>query len=248
MDSVFAHVFENVRQVVGENQTYFNAVDEINHNHGDHMLEIFDLAVQTLRDLHPDDPADAMPTAEMLTAEMLTADMLTAQMLTAGLAIKKLERNGSARVYGDGLIAFAQKLEQREIGQAELIQFVREKTGVKHLEQNRGDERFIEEEGIHDDRSGQVLKALVEGLSAWKQMDSGLSAKGRNLDMSALFELGIIYMQAKQHGGSKIKVLADAAVSASPLNQSAHRKLSGKIVIQAMLEALATYELGDSIT
>lgn len=238
MDSVFAHVFEAVRQVVGENQAYFNAVDEINHNHGDHMLEIFDLAVQTLRDLHPDNPADAMP----------TADMLTAQMLTAGLAIKKLERNGSARVYGDGLIAFAQKLEQREIGQAELIQFVREKTGVKHLEQNRGDERFIEEEGIHDDRSGQVLKALVEGLSAWKQMDSGLSAKGRNLDMSALFELGIIYMQAKQHGGSKIKVLADAAVSASPLNQSAHRKLSGKIVIQAMLEALATYESGDSIT
>jgi hypothetical protein len=238
MDSVFAHVFEAVRQVVGENQAYFNAVDEINHNHGDHMLEIFDLAVQTLRDLHPDNPADAMPTAEMLTAEMLTA----------GLAIKKLEGNGSARVYGDGLIAFAQKLEQREIGQAELIQFVREKTGVKHLEQNRGDERFIEEEGIHDDRSGQVLKALVEGLSAWKQMDSGLSAKGRNLDMSALFELGIIYMQAKQHGGSKIKVLADAAVSASPLNQSAHRKLSGKIVIQAMLEALATYESGDSIT
>lgn len=66
--------------------------------------------------------------------------------------------------------------------------------------------------------------------------------------MGALFELGIIYLQAKQRGGSNIEVLADAAVSASPLNQSAHRKLSGKIAIQAMLKALATYESGESIT
>lgn len=238
MDSVFAHVFETVRQVVGENLAYFNAVDEINHNHGDHMLEIFDLAVQTLQDLHPDNLADAMPTESTLPA----------QMLTAGLAIKTLVGNGSAQVYGDGLIAFAQKLEQREISQAELIQFVRERTGDRRVEQTRDDEQVIDEKGIKNDRSGQVLKALVEGLSAWKQMDSGMSSKGKNLDMGSLFELGIVYMQAKQRGGSKIKVLADAAVSASPLNQSAHRKLSGKIVIQAMLEALATYDSGDSIT
>lgn len=238
MDSVFAHVFETVRQVVGENLAYFNAVDEINHNHGDHMLEIFDLAVQTLQDLHPDNLADAMPTESTLPA----------QMLTAGLAIKTLVGNGSAQVYGDGLIAFAQKLEQREISQAELIQFVRERTGDRRVEQTRDVEQVIDEKGINNDRSGQVLKALVEGLSAWKQMDSGMNSKGKNLDMGSLFELGIVYMQAKQRGGSKIKVLADAAVSASPLNQSAHRKLSGKIVIQAMLEALATYDSGDSIT
>ncbi|HSQ27480.1 MAG TPA: hypothetical protein VLM80_10195, partial [Anaerolineales bacterium] len=203
MDSVFAHVFEAVRQVVRDNQAYFNSADVINHNHGDHMLAIFDLAVKTLRDLHPGNLAEAM--------------------LAAGLAIQKLEGNGSARVYADGLIAFAQKLGQREIGQAELIQFVREKTGDTRLEQTKGDEQLIEEKGIQDDRSGQVLKALVEGLSAWKQMNSGVSAKGRNLDMGALFELGIIYLQAKQRGGSNIEVLADAAVSASPLNQSAHR-------------------------
>lgn len=228
MDSVFAHVFEAVRQIVGENQAYFNTVDVINHNHGDHMLEIFDLAVQTLRDLSPENLAEAM--------------------LTAGLAIKNLEGNGSAQVYADGLVAFAQKLELREIGQAELIQFVREKTGEPQLEQPEGDEQLIDEKDLHADRSGQVLKALVEGLSAWKQIDSGVSSRDRKLDMGALFELGIIYLQAKQRGGSNIEVLADAAVSASPLNQSAHRKLSGKIAIQAMLKALATYESGDSIT
>ena len=228
MDSVFAHVFEAVRQVVRDNQAYFNSADVINHNHGDHMLEIFDLAVQTLHDLQPGD--------------------LAGSMMAAGIAIKKLEGNESARVYSDGLIAFAQKLQQYGIEQAELIQFVREKTGEGRLAKRNDDMQPVDETGDHDDRSGQVLKALVEGLSAWKQMDSGMSSAGRNLDMGALFELGIIYLQAKQRGGSNIEVLADAAVSASPLNQSAHRKLSGKIAIQAMLKALATYESGESIT
>jgi hypothetical protein len=228
MDPILAQVFEAVLQAVREKQPDFNQADTQNHNHGDHMVEIFQLAVATLSELKQ--------------------ESLSESMLRTGLVLRKLEGNGLARVYGDGLIAFAQKLEQRGISQAELIRFVREKTGHTRLEQTKGNEQIVEEKGIHDDRSGQVLKALVEGLSAWKQMDKGLSAKGRNLDMGALFELGIIYLQAKQRGGSNIEVLADAAVSASPLNQSAHRKLSGMIVIQAMLEALATYESGDSIT
>lgn len=228
MDSNLAQVFEAVRQVVRENQAYFNTVDEFNHNHGDHLLEILDLAVRTLHDLHPGD--------------------LAGSMMAAGIAIKKLEGNESARVYSDGLIAFAQKLQQYGIEQAELIQFVREKTGEGRLEKRNDDVQPVDEAGDHDKRSGQVLKALVEGISTWKQSDSGQGYKEKNLDMGALFELGIIYMQARQRGGSNIEVLADAAVSASPLNQSAHRKISGKIAIQALLKALATYDPGDDIT
>ncbi len=228
MDSTLAHVFEVVRQVVCENRAYFNAVDEINHNHGDHLLEIFDLAVQTLDDLQPAD--------------------LAGSMMAAGIAIKKLAGNESARVYSDGLIAFAQKLQQYGIEQAELIQFVREKTGEGNLVKLNNDVQLVDETVDQGKRSGQVLKALVEGLSTWKQLDSGQGAKGKNLDMGALFELGIIYMQARQRGGSNIEVLADAAVSASPLNQSAQRTISGKIIIQALLKALATYDPGDAVS
>lgn len=227
MDSTIAHVFEAVRQVVGENQAYFNAVDEINHNHGDHMLEIFDLAVQTLHDLQPGD--------------------LAGSMMAAGIAIQKLEGNESARVYSDGLITFAQKLRQHGIEQGELIQFVREKTGEGLSGKPKENTQTVEEMGIQDNRSGQVLKALVEGLSTWKQLDSRKGSISKNLDMGALFELGIIYMQAKQRGGNHFEVLSDAAVSASPLNQSSHRKISGKLAIQALLKALAAYVPGDSI-
>lgn len=228
MDSNIANVFEAVRQVVRENQAYFNAVDEMNHNHGDHLLEIFDLAVQTLHDLPPGD--------------------LAGSMMAAGIAIQKLEENESAQVYSDGLIAFAQKLQHYEVEQAELIQFVREKTGEERLEVRKEDAQSVSEFSVQDNRSGQILKALVAGLSSWKQLDSGQDSSRKNLDLGALFELGIIYMQARQRGGSNIEVLADAAVSASPLNQSAHRKISGKIAIQALLKALATYDPGDDIT
>ena len=228
MDSTFAHVFEAVRQVVRENRAYFNAVDEINHNQGDHLLEIFDLAVQTLHDLQPGD--------------------LAGSMMAAGIAIKKLEENESARIYSDGLIAFAQKLQKHGIEQAELIQFVREKAGEGLFEKRNNDLPPVDETGDHDRRSGQVLKALVEGLSTWKQLDSGQVSKGKNLDMGALFELGIIYMQARQRGGSNIEVLSDAAVNASPLIQSAHRTISGRITIRALLKALATYDPGIAIS
>lgn len=228
MDSSIAHVFEAVRQVVHENQIYFNEVDVVNHNHGDHLLEIFDQVVQTLHDLPPGD--------------------LAGSMMAAGLAIKKLEGNESARIYADGLIAFAQKLQQYGIEQAELIQFVREKTGVGRFGEGKEEVQAVDEIAVQDNRSGQVLKALVDGLSTWKQLDSGQSAKGKNLDMGALFELGIIYLQARQRGGSHIEVLSDAAVSASPLSQSKHRTISGKFAIQALLKALAAFEPGDTIT
>jgi hypothetical protein len=45
-------------------------------------------------------------------------------------------------------------------------------------------------------------------------------------------------MQAKARGGSKVEVIADAAVSVSPLNEIPHRAQSGRLVIQTLLEAM----------
>ncbi len=226
MDPILAQVFEAVLQAVREKQPDFNQADAQNHNHGDHMVEIFQLAVATLSELKQ--------------------ESLSESMLRTGLVLRKLEGNGSARVYADGLVAFAQKLEQYAVGQAELVRFVRKKLADDGSNKAIAGKLLDDPQSTQDDRSGQILKALVEGLSAWKQMDSGLHAQGRVLDIGALFELGIIYFQAKQRNGSNIEILADAAVSASPLNQSNHRALSGKIAIQAFLMALAAYEPGDA--
>jgi hypothetical protein len=99
-------------------------------------------------------------------------------------------------------------------------------------------------------RSGDTLKALVAGLVGWKTaaenqvgQDSRLgdelsSPGGGPLALGALFDLGVAYMQAKARGGERSQVLADAAASASPLSQTPHRYQSGKLAIQALLEAI----------
>ena len=97
---------------------------------------------------------------------------------------------------------------------------------------------------MHFRESGDVLKALVEGLSAWNQAESSAASKDQVLSMSNLFELGVAYLQAKQRGGSRAEILADAAASASPLRHIPHRYQSGKMAIEALLQALAETKAG----
>ncbi len=212
MDSFLAQVFGSVSRVVQEYQQAFNDLDELNHNHGDHMVELFARAAQVLQEV----PQASLPEA----------------MHSAGLALQELEQNGTAQVYGDGLLSIAHMLEKYGIEQSELVRFVRKQLGF-HL----GAE--AEEENKAPVQKGLVLKALLEGLSAWKMQTDGKADKPDGLGLGMLFDLGIIYHQAKQRGGTRVEVLADAVASASPLSKVPHRQHSGKIAFQAFLQALA---------
>ena len=86
--------------------------------------------------------------------------------------------------------------------------------------------------------SGDVLKALMNGLAGWGQVENGQVPSDNPLDMGALFEFGMAYMQARQRGGTRVEILADAAASVSPLSKIPHRYLSGKLAIQALLTAM----------
>jgi len=78
----------------------------------------------------------------------------------------------------------------------------------------------------------------MNGLAGWGQIESGQVPSDSPLDMGALFEFGMAYVQARQRGGSRVEVLADAAAAVSPLSQTPHRYASGKLAIQALLTAM----------
>lgn len=217
-------LFQAVTAALEENRSTLNAADAENGNHGDHMVEIFDLAAQAAQDQAPNDLAGAMEYA--------------ARLLSARSS------NGSAQVYARGLEQLAQQFRSRGLTLDDLAPYVasvlREKNGeaalVAHTSPSRG---------------GDVLKALLAGLSSWQQVeaappDGNQASAPKALDMGALFELGMAYMQAKQRGGSRAEVLADAAASASPLVKVPYRYQSGKLAIQALLEAIARSGSGDS--
>lgn len=205
-----ANLFQAVLERLAGQREAFNLADGFNGNHGDHMVEIFRAAVQAAQGEHPAELAETMK--------------------QASLALKQLPDNGTARLYADGLELFASQFRQHAVTTGELMAY-----GQNLLRDGDGAVKRLA-----SDRSGEVLKALVGGLSGWSQSAGEHPSRSSSLNLGALFELGMAYLQAKQRGGSKAEILADAAASASPLGAVPHRYQSGKLAIQALLEAMAT--------
>jgi hypothetical protein len=205
-----APLFQAVGEALRLNQPALNQADPFNGNHGDHMVEIFEIATRAAQEIQTASLAEAMAHA---------ASLLEAQT-----------GNGSASMYAHGLRQMAEQMRRNNISLDELVAYVQ-----KVLREEQTSEQAAEP-GLA--RSGEILKALVAGLANWGQLEEGQTASGSSLNMGSLFEFGMAYWQAKQRGGGRAAVLADVAASVSPLSKVPHRYESGKLAIQALLEAM----------
>jgi hypothetical protein len=192
----------------------FNLLDAANHNHGDHMLAIFEAASQAAAE------KSNLPEA----------------MAYAGSLLNAMPDNGSALIYARGLQAMASQFEKYNIDLENLAGYLR-----RHLSEAGESASAAEagEDGLH---SADILKALLNALTAWEQAEAAArktdTTSSRGLDLGYLLGIGMAYMQAKQGGGDKLDVLAETIVASSPLNQPPHRLESGKQVVRAVLAAL----------
>jgi hypothetical protein len=203
-----APLFQAVGQALQQNRAALNQADAHNGNHGDHMVQVFELAALA---------AEQKRDAGLSEAMEYAADLLQAQA-----------QNGSAQAYARGLSQMARQFRSYGVSLDDLILYVR---GA--LAKDKGTAQDAQQT-----KSGSVLKALVAGLAAWGKLESGQDIKESPLDMGALFEFGMAYIQAKGRGGDRIEVLSDAAASVTPLVEVPHRYESGKLAIQALLRAM----------
>lgn len=216
-----AALFEAVGAVLRSSRAELNAADAENANHGDHILEVFETAAAA---------ASEMEAARSIL-EDLSANDLADQMQAAAGRLHALPDNGTAGVYARGLEQLAVQMRRFNIGLDDFLEYLRKAAG---------DESSGPETGSENSRAGITLKALMAGLAGWNDVENGRPAGETPLDMGALLELGMAYMQAKARGGSRIEVIADAAASASPLRLQPHRYQSGKMVIAALLKAVGS--------
>jgi hypothetical protein len=216
-----APLFRAVGQALEQNREALNQADPVNGNHGDHMVAVFELAARAAAERPGPDAAATMEHA--------------AQLLMAQTG------NGSAQVYAHGLEQVARQLRRYNITRDDLLSYVQGAL-ARDKEAGSGEQTQADapEAGANPGSasSGDVLKALMSGLAGWGQIESGQVPKDSPLDMGTLFEFGMAYMQAKQRGGSRVEILADAAASVSPLSKSPQRYASGKLAIQALLTAM----------
>jgi hypothetical protein len=99
-------VFNAVGGALEARRVKLNQMDELNHNHGNHMVEIFQLAAQAALEEQGARLPDAIQRA---------ADLLSARA-----------ENGSAQVYGRGLSLLAEQFRQGRIELDDLLRLVQE--------------------------------------------------------------------------------------------------------------------------
>lgn len=211
-DFDLAKLFQGILAALRRERENLNRADQINQNHGDHMVSIFEVAVKATEERRDADLADKID--------------------YAANSLSTLRENGSAQEYQRGLRILAEQFRQRDIGFDTLLPYVRAASREKA---QTGD-------GQDDPRSAEVLKALLSALSAWDKdaqiQDSEEAVKTGDLDIGYLMGMGIAYMQAKQKGGDRLDVLAETAVSATPLGRVPHRHRSGMLVMRTLLAAV----------
>lgn len=218
-----ASLFQAVGEALDQNRQAFNLSDPVNGNHGDHLVEVFEIAAHA---------ASEKPGADVAAAMEHAAQLLAAQT-----------DNGSAQVYAHGLDQMARQLRRYNVALDDLLIYVQGALS-KDREPVATGQPAVEQPSEASASSGDVLKALMNGLAGWGQIESGQAPSDSPLDMGALFEFGMAYVQARQRGGSRIEVLADAAAAVSPLSKTPHRYASGKLAIQALLTAMQEISSG----
>lgn len=202
-------VFQNVRDALIPYQDTLNTADFEHGKHGDEMVSLFTVLAAAEEQFLPQTQISVLFDHEAERAA-------------------RIPNNSSAQFYAQGLTCFAEALRDLDLPAREVP------TYIKSILSDTPDS--------HENSSrlsqGQLLKALIKGLSAWEAQLSGQEHTSNILGMSYLFDLGVSYLQARQKSASKLDAVVEVAVNHSPLKTPSYRAESGKLVISVLLIAL----------
>ena len=198
-------LFGAVANSLGEQRETLNQADTYNNDHGDHMVEIFEVVTQAMKEKRNASPADQLAYAS---------------------EILRRRQSGSAQVYANGFAQAAQQFQGQSM--------TTDNAGMLLQTLLGGGQAPAQGSG----GSGDMLGALLGGLTG--QQPSQEQGEADGLDIGDLLNAGMAFMNAKQQGSSTADAAINALMSASPLGQSAHRKESGTLVANTIMQVLGS--------
>ena len=194
-------LFGTVASSLGDQREHLNQADTYNNDHGDHMVEIFEVITQAMKDKKGADPADQLAYA----SEILRG-----------------KKSGSAQVYAHGLAQAAQQFQGQSV--------TTDNAGLL-LQTLLGGGQAAPAQGGGGDLLGALLGGLTGGQPGKQGADDGI-------DVGDLLNAGLAFMNAKQQGSSNLEAAVNALMSDSPLNETSHRKESGALVANTIMQVL----------
>ncbi|NMC78724.1 MAG: hypothetical protein GYA59_05130 [Chloroflexi bacterium] len=207
------NLFKPVLGKLVENRENLNQADTYNHDHGDHMVEIFQVISEAMQEKRGAEPAD--------------------QLAYAAELLRQKSSSGSAKVYANGLAEAAAEVKgQSQLDLTSLIPVVQALLGSGAGAKSSSSSSA--------DLLGSLLTGALGGSSNSNQgvdlgsllqlgmglMQSGQEAKGASsgqADLSSLTEMlvGSSPMSETSHRSQSSKVVVDALLQAvgGSLNQ-----------------------------
>ena len=223
-------LFNQVSKTMNKNRASLNKADTYNHDHGDHMVEIFDVITRAMKEKKNAEPADQLEYA---------ADILRRQ-----------SKSGSGKLYAEGLRNASKQVAGRDLNANTILSMMQTIFGGT---QQQAKSQSSRQQAPSGDMLGSLLGTLVGGgqqpsaqggggLGDLLGSLTGAGASGGQdgLDLGDLLSAGMSFLSAKQGGKSNLEALTQAMVSGTQMAGTPHRQQSSQLVTQALLKGLSS--------
>jgi hypothetical protein len=248
------NLFQSVAGSLTSQRANLNTADTINHDHGDNMVEVFNVISQAMQAKQNADPADQLEYASQLLRQRKSG---SAQVYAQGLDQASKEFKGQKHVTPDNAINLIQALlgggqpstAQPQGGVENLLGSLLGggSTGSQQPESTGGVGDLLgsllgggstsNQQSPSAGGVGDLLGSLLGGGSEPSQSSQNQQASS-GLDAGDLLNAGMAFMNAKAQGGNTMQALVSALVSGSAMGNSQHRTQSGAMVVNSLLQAI----------
>jgi hypothetical protein len=219
-------LFQTVTGTLVKNKESLNEADTSNHDHGDNMVDTFEVITRAMKEKKGADPADQLEYA----AEIL-----------------RQRKSGSAQLYAKGLSQASQQFQGQQVTSGNAMTLIQTLLG--------GGEATVQQQQQDSGGLGNVLGSLLGGGQTQQPQQSGgglgnvlgslLGGGGQQsqqqsnngLDIGDILNAGMAFMNTKSRGGSNIEAIVNAVVSSSAMGGS-YRSQSGSLVASALMQAV----------
>ena len=233
-------LFGSVVETLDENKTALNKADTYNHNHGDNMVEIFEVITQAMKAKSNATPAEQLAYASQLLQAKSQSG--SAKLYAQGLQDASAKLGGKKTVTPNSAVDLLQALmgTQKKVSPQTLQSQARPTANTPDagdllgslLGGLTGTSKAPASTGDGDD----LLGSLLGGLTGATGSSSSQSGK---IDISKLLKAGMTYMQAKQSGSNDIEAILNAVMSGSRMGTQEYRTESGTMVANTLLQTLS---------
>jgi hypothetical protein len=222
------NIFQSVAGSLITQKDNLNNADTFNHDHGDNMVEVFNVISQAMQEKKNADPADQLAYASQLLQQ---------------------RKSGSAQVYAQGLSQASKEFTgQQQVTPSNAINLIQALLGGGQPSSNQSPSQGVDllgsllgggtapaqqpQDGVSD-----LLGSLIGGGNPTQQSQNQQASSG--LDAGDLLNAGMAFMNTKSKGGNSMEAIVNALVSSSAMGNSQHRSQSGALVVNSLLQAIS---------